>query len=140
MYKKAIVPVSGAHRVERSRKAVAKALEICEGEIVILHVTEPIAQVVGGEQRESLERQEESEGLTTIWPIVELLKSSGASFHTRIVPGTVAETIIEIAMEEKCDVIVMYTDGCDTLGGMFFGTITERVLRNCSMDLLAVRD
>lgn len=140
MYKKALVPVSGKFRVERSRKAIARALELCDGELVILHVTEPIAQVIGGEQRESLERQEESEGLVLIRPIVEILELSGASFHTRITSGTIAETIVKVANEEHADVIVMYTDGPDGLDGIFFGSITERVLKNCSVDLLAVRD
>lgn len=139
MYKKALVPVSGSHRVERSRQAAAKALEICDGEIVILHVCEPVAQIVGGEQREELTKFEESEALGQIYPIVQLLELSGASFHTRILPGTIADTIISVANEEKCDVIVMFTDGVDSLNGFFFGTITERVLRDCNIDLLAVR-
>lgn len=140
MYKKALVPVSGKFRIERSRKAAARAKEICNGELVILHVTEPISQALGGEQRESVIRQEEAEGLACIRPIIDLLELSGVSFHTRIVPGTVAETIIAVANEENCDVIVMYTDGREDLEDLFFGTITERVLRACNLDLLAVRD
>lgn len=140
MYKKALVPVSGKHRIERSRKAAAKALEVCDGEIVILHVCEPVASIVGGEQREELAKQEEAEGLAQIYPIVQLLELSGASFHTRLIPGTVSDSIITVANEENCDVIVMFTDGVDSIDGFFFGTITERVLRECSIDLLAVRN
>lgn len=140
MYKKVLVPVSGKHREERARKAAARALEICDGELVILHVVEPVAQVIGGQNRIELTKELESEGLQTIMPIIQLLQLRAASFHTRIVPGTPAETIVTIADEEKADCIVMYTDGRDGLESMFFGSITERVLRNTDVDLLAVRN
>lgn len=139
MYKKVLVPVSGKAHCERSMKAVDKAVKLCEGEIVLLHVTEPIAQTVGGEQRDELEREESSQGLMALGPIIQALEVSGVPFHTRVTPGTPAETILSVADEEKVDLIVMVTDGRDNLGDYIFGSITERVLRDSSVDLLAMR-
>lgn len=139
MYKKVLVPVSGKTRGKRSHKALAKAREVCDGEIVLLHVTEPIPQVVGGEQRQELENQAKAEGMAALAPFVELLELTTAPFHIRVEEGTVAETIVKVATEEGVDLIVMFTDGRDDLEGLFFGTITERVLRNTELDLLAVR-
>lgn len=139
MYKKVLVPISGKSRGDRGRKALRKAMQFCDGELIILHVTEPIPQVVGGEQRLELERQNQAQGLLLLSPIIEELELSAAAFHTRIVGGTPAETIINVALEENADLIVMFTDGRDGLEDMFFGSITERVLRNTEIDLLAVR-
>ncbi|MDE5878625.1 MAG: universal stress protein, partial [Desulfovibrio sp.] len=66
MYSKILLPVSGESRGERSRKALAKAMSVSSGEIVLLHVTEPISQVVGGEARTELEREEAAQGLTLL--------------------------------------------------------------------------
>ncbi len=139
MYSKVLLPVSGKTHGERSRKALAKALGVSAGEIVLLHVTEPISQVVGGEAHTELQREASARGLTLLCPIIETLETAGVAFHTRVEEGTPAETIVRVADEEKVDLIVMYTDGRDGLGDMLLGSITERVLRNTSVDLLAVR-
>ena len=140
MYSKVLLPVSGESRGERSRKALAKAMAVSSGEIILLHVTEPISQVVGGEARQELEREESAQGLTLLCPIIEILETAGADFYTRVEAGTIAEIIVRIADEEKADLIVMYTDGRDGLSDMLLGSITERVLRNTGVDLLAVRN
>lgn len=140
MYKKALLPVSGESRGHRSLIALERAMEVCDGEIIVLHVTTPIPQTVGGEARTELERENAAHGLLVLAPIIERLESANAHFHTRVIPGTPAEEIVNIADEENADVIVMYTDGRDGLEDILLGSITERVLRNLSQsDLLAVR-
>lgn len=139
MYKKALLPVSGKTHCARAAKALAKAKSVCDGELILLHVVQPVPQIVGGEAREELLRDGEAKGLMVMGPIIEELEAAGAHFHTRIVPGTPAETIVKIADEEKADLIVMFTDGRDDLGDMLLGSITERVLRFTGVDLLAVK-
>lgn len=53
--------------------------------------------------------------------------------------GLAANTIVTVGHEEGVDMIVMYTDGRDGLADMLIGSITERVLRNTDIPLLAVR-
>lgn len=139
MFKKILLPVSGKTHGERASKALRKALELCSGEIILLHVVEPVSQVVGGEAHAELKRKKEADGLSILYPLVEKLEIAKAPFHTRVVEGTPAETIVSIADEEKADLIVMFTDGRDGLSDMLLGSITERVLRNSGVDLLAVR-
>lgn len=139
MYKKVIVPVSGEEQSRRGLAALEKAKQVCDGEFVLLHVTEPVPQTVGGEAREELRQEKEANGLAALRPVIEKLQTENLPFHTRVVPGTPAETIVKIADEEKADLIVMFTDGRDDIGDMFLGSITERVLRNMDVDLLAVR-
>lgn len=138
MFKKVLVPVCGETRGERTQKALDKALQLCDGEIILLHVTEPIATVVGGEARQELEAQCRAEGTAILAPVIERLQIDKRAFHSRVVPGTIAETIVTIADEEDADLIVMYTDGRDNLADMLLGTITERVLRNTTRSLLVV--
>lgn len=138
MFKRVLVPVCGETRGARTQKALDRALELCDGEIILLHVTEPIATVVGGEARQELEALGKAEGTAALAPIIERLQLDKRAFHTRVVAGTIADSIVTIADEEDADLIVMYTDGRDNLSDMLLGTITERVLRNTTRNLLVV--
>lgn len=140
MYKRVLLPVSNDPMSKRALKALNKAKHVCDGEIILLHVTEPVAQTVGGEAREELQNQHKQEGLMALGPVVEKLESENIPFHTRIVPGLPADIIPRIADEEDADLIIMFTDGRDGISDMLLGSITERVLRNTNRDLLAVRN
>lgn len=140
MFKKILLPVSGEVDLEKVKMTLNRALQLGGGEIVLLHVTEPISQVLGGQAREEVVKEESARGFVVLSPIIEMLENAGAAFHTRVVAGTPAETIVQIADEEQADLIVMYTDGRDNLGDMMFGSITERVLRDTNVNLLAVRN
>ena len=139
MYKKILLPVSGKSHGQRAQKALKHAMGLCSGEIILLHVTEPLPQIVGGEAHAELKREEAAKGLTLLCPPIETLDKAGISFHTRVEEGTPAETIVRVAHEESADLIVMFTDGRDGLSDMLIGSITERVLRNTDVTLLAVR-
>ncbi len=139
MYERVLLPLSGDLRDDRTVKALNKAEQICDGELVILHVTEPVSQTLSGAGREEVINEDTNAALMLLEPVIERLRMSKVHFHTRIVAGTIADTIIRIADEEDVDVIVMYTDGRDELKDLFLGSITERVLRNTSRDLLAIR-
>ncbi|MBD5640928.1 MAG: universal stress protein [Desulfovibrio sp.] len=139
MYKRVLLPVSGENRGQRAHIALKKALQVCDGIIILLHVTEPIPQTVGGENRQELERENRAQGMLVVTPIIEQLENAKVHFRTCIEAGTVAETIVRIADEEKADLIVMFTDGREDLKDFLLGSTTERVLRNTGTDLLAVR-
>lgn len=139
MYKKVLLPVSGEAHGKRASIALKKAIKLCEGMIIVLHVTEVIPQTVGGEARHELEHDNTAQGQIVLAPIIELLETAGAHFRTRVDSGTIAETIVRVADEEGVDLIVMFTDGREDLKDFLLGSITERVLRNIDVDLLAVR-
>lgn len=139
MYKKILVPVSMKHSGDRTHKALAHAMGICDGEIVLLHITNPVPSLVGGAARKELVDEETSAGRAALAPLLEKLDEAGIRHHTRIDFGIVATVIVKVAHEEKVDLIVMFTDGRDGLEDMLFGSITERVLRETDIPLLVVR-
>lgn len=141
MYKKALIPISPTPKQQKGNwAALEKAKKICDGELVLLYVSEPVAQTIGGEGRIEVESEIKSNAMHLLEPFIQDLEKAGAPFHTRIVPGTVAEVIVQTADNEKADLIVMYTDGREDLKDLFLGSITERVLRDARTDLLALRE
>lgn len=139
MYKKVLLPVGGDGQPENGIAALKKALEICDGTFVLLHVTEAIPQTVGGEAREELERENKAQGEEILAPVAEYLDHVDRHYETRVEGGTPAETIVSVADREEVDLIVMLTRGRENLKEFLVGSITERVLRNTDKDLLAVR-
>lgn len=139
IYQRVLVPVSGKTAGERAAKALRHARTLCSGEIILLHVTEALPRLVGGAAHDALERADTARGETLLAPLVEDLKKEGVACRVVVREGSPADTIVTVGHEEGVDMIVMYTDGRDGLTDLLIGSITERVLRNTDIPLLAVR-
>ena len=135
IYQRVLVPVSGKNSGERASRALRHARTLCSGEIILLHVTEALPKLVGGAAHTELERSDAARGETLLAP----LKQDGVACRCIVREGLPADTIVTVGHEEGVDMIVMYTDGRDGLADMLIGSITERVLRNTDIPLLAVR-
>jgi nucleotide-binding universal stress UspA family protein len=61
---------------------------------------------------------------------------AGLSFEVRLDSGAIANRIVQVAGEERADVIVMATRGHDSLGDRLLGTHTERVVRHAPCPVL----
>jgi len=73
-------------------------------------------------------------------PMPELPEGSGWSWQTALRQGEPVESILAAAEELTADLIVMTTNGRDTLNQALRGSTTERVLRNAKCPVLAVPD
>ncbi|MDR2744072.1 MAG: universal stress protein [Desulfovibrio sp.] len=137
MYSKILVPVSAKNLEARARVALRHALALRPETLFLLHVTEPIPGLVGGQAHMRIMREQEEKGLEVLRSAMGVIEN--APFALRVEAGTVAETIVRVAHEEQVDLIVMFTDGRDTLEDALLGSVTERVLRNSDVALLAIR-
>lgn len=140
MYKKILVPVGSAcGHADKMRKTLERAREICAGEIVLLHVCEPVADTLEGKGREEVENEMKNTAMLLLEPFARELEKSKTPFQTRIEFGTVAEIIVQTADTENADLIIMRADCREDLKDLVLGSVTERVLRNAGTDLLALR-
>lgn len=139
MFKKVILPVCGKTHCSRARLALSKVEDLCDGEFILVHIMDPIPATVGGDARRELENSSQAKGLEILGPMIELLESKKLPFHTRVVNGPVAEMIARVAENEHADLIAMVTDGRDDFADIFLGSVTERVLRDTAVDLLAIK-
>ena len=139
MYKTVLIPVSGKNGLVRARAALTHARSLSCGDIVLLHVFEPLPQIVGGEAHAELLAEQKAKGQTLLNTVMADSNLSGDHVRCRVDEGTPAETIIRVAHEENAELIVMFTDGRDGLQDMLLGSVTERVLRNTDTALLVIR-
>ncbi len=140
-YQRILLPVSGKHAGERACKALFHAVNLCaeNGEIVLLHVGEPLPQRVGGEAHDELKHDAQIQGEKILAPVLKAVRETHVACKTVVMDGTPARTIVKAAHENNCDIIVMFTDGHDSLSDILLGGVTERVLRNTDVPLLAIR-
>ncbi len=140
-YQRILLPVSGKFAGDRACKALFHAANLCaeNGEIVLLHVGDPISQRVSGEAHDALEKEELSEGESILEPVFQAVQKANIACRKLVMDGTPARTIVKAAHEQNCDIIVMFTDGHDSIVDILLGGVTERVLRNTDVPLLAIR-
>ncbi|MGE0352976.1 MAG: universal stress protein [Gemmatimonadales bacterium] len=67
------------------------------------------------------------------------LRGEGFKVRTRVVLGDkAAKQIVEIAEEEKCDLIAIATHGAGGLDRLMFGSVTDRVVRSSQIPILVL--
>ena len=139
MYKTILIPVSGKNGLVRAKASLAHARRLSCGEIVLLHVFEPLPQIVGGDAHAELLAPRLAPGQSLLHTVMGDCDLAGKQVRCRVDEGTTAETIIRVAHEENAELIIMFTDGRDGLQDMLLGSVTERVLRNTDTALLVIR-
>lgn len=71
--------------------------------------------------------------------LIERLAGRGCAVNCRVrVNRNPAESIVRIAQDEECDLVLMSTHGEAGVGRLAFGGVTDRVLRDGQMPLLLV--
>jgi nucleotide-binding universal stress UspA family protein len=129
---------------EPSKQAIAYAFELAqtfEAQLVLLHVVDlppyPIEGLppsqLGGTFLEELEQQAASD-LAQV-----LAKEAEVKVVRRVVAGIPYRKIVEIAADEKVDLIVMATHGRTGFSHLFMGSVAERVVRTVSCPVLTIR-
>jgi universal stress protein A len=131
---------------EFSRQAIDYAFELAQtfgAKLLLLHVIElpayPIEGFVppsiGTTLSEDLERQA-SLDLAQVLPKAQDTK---VEVIRLVVVGTPYRKIVEVAEEEKLDLIVMATHGRTGLSHLVMGSVAERVVRMAPCPVLTIR-
>jgi universal stress protein A len=108
-----------------------------QARLVLLHVVEPPAVAYAG-------------GVILPGPAVEVEEireklgrlagqAHGLGVETRLVEGEPAPTIVRLALELACDLIVLGTHGRRGLARLVLGSVAEHVLRRAAFPVLTVR-
>src|SRR5262245_1135218 len=129
---------------EHSQQAIQYARELAHtfgATLVLLHVVElppyPIEGLppsqLGGTLLEDLEQQATSD-LAQV-----LAKEAEVTVVRRVVVGIPYRRIVEVATDEKVDLIVMATHGRTGFSHLFMGSVAEKVVRTAPCPILTIR-
>jgi universal stress protein A len=132
-----------------SFKALALADELAEhfsAELLVAHIIGPIpvAPVIPGIAPSTFNvskyaKELEATSLQTMEKIVEEKVSLAQSVRTIVEEGEAGSEIVRVAEEEGVDLIVISTHGVTGLDRLFFGSVTEEVVRKARCAVLTIR-
>ena len=133
LFQRALVPVDGSRYMSG---VVAHAIAIAKKtdcSLTFLHVVnvEPASPLELAEQKESVTRIPE-----------ECRRKAAAedvSASSRIEVGSPAETIVEMAVRERFDLIIIGSRGHSRLKTLFVGSVADEVMEQASCPVLLVK-
>ena len=109
-------------------------------ELVTVHLPVPtfhgMGAVIGKQHFERYYREEGEDRLATAR---EKLDAAGIPYSTHIMVGPIAESIVEKAMNTRCDLVCIGSRGMGDLGKALLGSTATKVLNLSDLPVLLVK-
>ncbi len=145
MFKKILVPLDGSVLAEQALEPALTLAHQTGGELLLLSVanvkdivmTEPIGN---GIVDLKIDHAHSPQRLTAYLEGVLGKLMSHLPIMTEVAEGDVASIIVDTAVDEDVDVIIMSTHGRSGLSRWVMGSVTERVLRHAPCPVLVLRE
>lgn len=147
MFRKILVPLDGSELAERALRPAVEVAAASGTELVLLSVAVLEERVVAGadgygllwpDQSQERYRNELESYLNSI--MQEKIALAVDDVRPLVLEGDAAATIVDTALVEDVDLIVMSTHGRSGLGRWVFGSITEKVLRAAPCPVMVIRE
>ena len=141
MYSHIIVPLDGS---EFSQTALPLALLLAEGRravVELVHVHEPAQATAGGHvlspRLDDEERRVMHDRLTAL--AADTMRRTGLAVIPRFLDGDVLPELQRFVADSGADLVVMTSHGRGGLSRLWFGSVTEGLLRSAHVPILLVR-
>ncbi|MCB0032691.1 MAG: universal stress protein, partial [Anaerolineales bacterium] len=146
MFKKILVPLDGSETAERALAFAQKltSQENGQHELILLRV--PVAEdafidghIADVYPKQPLDNTAAEEAQTYLNQLKQQFESTDLIVQTLTTVGDIAGVILDTAVAEEIDLLIMSTHGRSALRLWMLGGVAERVLRNASCPVLSVR-
>ena len=134
-YRKILIAVNG------SKEVLVKGLQLASDEKCWVTVVKVIPSYEGDLNLTGIKNIEDvldSEGRKVISDINSTAEAEGALIKTRLEEGDVHKKIVEVAEEERCDVIIMGAKKRNWIRKLFGDNVVEKVISQAPCPVLVV--
>ena len=138
MFKKILVPLDGSQLSQRALEP-AIAMSLAQAGAELLLVRTPVVDTLSLAVSEHKHAEARHDALIYLETIRKSNEQPDLHIQTRLVEGDVAGAIVDTALSEQVDLIIMSTHGYSGLTRWVLGSVTEKVLRSAPCPVLAVR-
>lgn len=139
-FRKILVPTDGSAASEAVVSSAEKFAQLCDSEILILHVESPLDFLdtpdLAGRSAVGPAASDEDPATARV---AERFRSAGLRFRRLTVVGDPAGEIVDQSRAAGVDLIAMATHGRSGFSRVFLGSVAERVLRHAGVPVLLVR-
>lgn len=147
MFKKILVPLDGSTLAERAVAPAVALAKQTKGTVILLQAPVfdlVVSHPVAGGYGVLLPEQSSAEAFETAENYLNQIKSQHERPFVTISiltqEGDPASIIVDTAISEKADLIIMSTHGRSGLDRFIMGSVTEKVLQHAPCPVLALRD
>jgi len=139
MFKRILLGFDGSDHAQRAAKVAAGiARQEKDAQIWVVVVVEPIPTELGKPYFSELILMRTNAGEELI-ELAKKIIGDGITVHEELLFATPAESIIEVADTQNCDLIVMGTRGLGGLRGLLLGSQIHKVISLAKCPVLAVK-
>lgn len=140
MYQHILIPIDGSERAaEAARRGIAFA-KLLGARVTVLYVLtdSAVAAGLGKSMRDEAARSEMAQSF--LRPIGDEAQRAGVAAECFYVESDVpADEIINAAKKRGCDLIHMASHGRRGVAELLLGSVTQDVLKRCSIPVLVIR-
>ncbi len=137
MFKKILVPLDGSQLSQRALEPAIAMSKQVGAELLLMRT--PVVDTLSFAATGSKLAEAHNDALVYLETIRKSNEQPDLNIQTQIVEGDVAGAIVDTALSEQADLIVMSTHGYSGLTRWVLGSVTEKVLRSAPCPVLAVR-
>ena len=137
MFKKILVPLDGSPLSQRALEPALVMGKHTGAELLLVRT--PVVETLGFAVSEHKHAEARNDALVYLETIRKSNEQPELNIQTQIIEGDVAGAIVDTAIAEQADLIVMSTHGYSGLTRWVLGSVTEKVLRSAACPVLAVR-
>ncbi|UJB21668.1 MULTISPECIES: universal stress protein [Lysobacter] len=137
-----VIAIDGSEAALRAvRHAIKLAGDMKEPpELHLLYADEPLMRSVAlSLGLEGAARYHAENGDAAMRKARAMLKRAKADYEEHLSVGDPAATILKFAKSNRCDLIVMGSHGRSALKNLLLGSVTAKVICNCTVPLTVVR-
>ena len=145
MFNRILVPLDGSELAERALEPALKIGRRQKGEVILLrvpvyrHVMVPSTAGYGHFLPEQSFEEQEAGDEAYLKEVQRTRSHPDVTIRTKLVSGDVAGVIVDTAVDEEVDLIVMTTHGYSGFTRWMLGSVTERILRGSPCPVLVIR-
>lgn len=141
MIKRLLVPLDGSHLAEAALTSAGELAESLRATMILARVVPPPVpgRFYASHLLDEMQEAQVREAGAYLDQIAERLRQDRLEVNTHVLTGHVAATLVEFALRERCDLIVMSSHGLGGQGWHVFGSVAQKVLESSQAPVLIVR-
>ena len=140
MFKKILVPLNGSAEAEQALEPAARLLQPMTGQLILMCLTsQGLLQIPNENQADADGELSPDEAQAYMAAVEQKTQEFNCLIQTKIVDRDDANAIVETAVAEAVDLVVMGTYGSTGLVSWLLGNVTEMVIHQASCPVLVVR-
>jgi len=139
---KILLPSDGSRFSTNAAKYLSKHFTIFgkRPDVLVLNVDAQLSRSVAIELgADEVARYHAQNSAAALKPVSSLLQRAHVKYREKALVGDPASMILEVAVKEKCDLVVMGSHGRTALKSLFLGSVALKVIADGRVPVLVVR-